>query len=335
MYGSDFLVGISCKTYNQSAYITDALNGFAMQQTNFPYVAVVIDDASTDGEQAVIKGYLEEHFDHSEEKGYKQWETEDAHWTFARHKENGNCHFVLVYLKRNLFKEREKKDSVVKDWMDSRYIALCEGDDYWTDPLKLQKQVDYMEEHKDCCMTACAADRVKEEKIFKNDRISDEPRDLTTDEVILGGGGYLATCSLVYDNSKLNDNIPKWRRNANVGDYPLQIQGTLEGKLHYLPDTMCVYRYGHNGSWSSINEGENKELTCKHWRKEIDWMIELDEATQHEYKHAIFQHLKSYYPQLYIRHMVSIKDYLRIVLVAGNRYDYKRLVKDFVKRMLN
>ena len=141
----DYLVGIICMTYNQSAYITDALKGFAMQQTDFPFVAVVVDDASTDGEQEVIKAYVDEHFDRSEEKGYKQWETEDARWTFARHKENDNCLFVTVFLKRNLFREPEKKEEVLKGWMDAKYIAICEGDDYWVDPLKLQKQVDILE----------------------------------------------------------------------------------------------------------------------------------------------------------------------------------------------
>ena len=123
----EYLVSIKCPTFNQSAYISDALDGFAMQQTDFPFVAVVIDDASTDGEQEVITAYVNEHFYHSEEMGYKQWETEDAYWTLARHKKNGNCHFVTVYLKRNLFGHTDKKKAVVKEWMNAKYIALCEA----------------------------------------------------------------------------------------------------------------------------------------------------------------------------------------------------------------
>lgn len=73
-----YLLAIQCITYNQSSYITDALEGFAMQQTNFPFVAVIVDDASTDDEQIVIKSYMEEHFDHSVESGFREWETEDA-----------------------------------------------------------------------------------------------------------------------------------------------------------------------------------------------------------------------------------------------------------------
>ena len=166
-----FILSISCITYNQSAYITDALNGFVMQQTNFPFVAVVIDDASTDGEQEVIKSYLEEHFDHSGETGYKRWETEDAFWIFARHKQNENFHVVAVFLKRNLFKEPEKKDAVVKDWLNTKYIAVCEGDDYWTDPLKLQKQVDFLEAHPECAVAFHRYDILQqEEHIWRKDR---------------------------------------------------------------------------------------------------------------------------------------------------------------------
>ncbi len=149
-----YKVCVRCMTYNQSAYITDAMNGFAMQQTNFPFVAVIVDDASNDGEQDVVKSYIDEHFCLSEEMGFNQWETEDAHWIFARHKENDNCHFVAVFLKRNLYKESEKKKAIINEWLDAKYVALCEGDDYWIDPLKLQKQVDFLEEHPDyslCC----------------------------------------------------------------------------------------------------------------------------------------------------------------------------------------
>lgn len=333
MKDTEYLVSIRCLTYNHARYITDAMNGFCMQQTSFPFVALIVDDASTDGEQDVIKEYLDKHFDMLTAQ---ERETEDAFFIEVDHKENKFCHFVVVLLKKNLYHIKSKKLSLVSKWEDNvKYRAGCEGDDYWTDPLKLQKQVKYMEEHKECCMTACAADWVKEGKLFKNDSVSDESRDLTTDEVILGGGGYLATCSLVYDNSKLNGVIPKWRKNANVGDYPLQIQGTLEGKLHYFPDTMCVYRYGCPGSWTSINLGEDKQCSYDHWKKEIDWMMELDNATQKKYKSAICQHLKCYFSELYPRRMATLKDYLYVVFSVGSWHYYKRMIKDVVKRIFN
>ena len=150
---NEYLLCVRCMTYNQKVYITDALDGFCMQKTDFPYYVVVYDDASTDGEQEVIKAYLDEHFDQSVETGYEQWETGEACYTFVRHKENLNCHFLVVYLKRNLYKT-QRKEELINEWCVAKYIALCEGDDYWTDPLKLQKQVAFLEEHPDyslCC----------------------------------------------------------------------------------------------------------------------------------------------------------------------------------------
>ncbi len=329
-------LAVRCMTYNQARYITDAMNGFCMQQTNFPFVCTIVDDASTDGEQEVIRQYLNDNFDLQDASIAYEKDEAYGHVTFARHKTNVNCYFAVVYLNENHYSQRKPKAPYLKEWTDNvKYIALCEGDDYWTDPLKLQKQVDFLEANEECCMTACAANWVTDGKIVKNDRISDVPRDLTTDEVILGGGGYLATCSLVYKNSKLNDIIPKWRKNANVGDYPLQIQGTLVGTLHYFPDTMCVYRYNCKESWTERFLGKDKERTLLHRKAEITWMLELDKATQRKYKHAICLHLKQYFPQIYLQKKVSIREYMHVVLAVGSVYDYKRMFKDIVKRILN
>ena len=145
---NNFLVCIQCFTYNQAPYITDALNGFTMQQTTFPFVAMVVDDASTDGEQDVIAAYIEEHFDtHNSDIAYKK-ETDYAHITYAQHKTNKNCYIVVLYLKENLYSKglHDKKLEYLSQWRDNtKYEALCEGDDYWIDPLKLEKQVDFLE----------------------------------------------------------------------------------------------------------------------------------------------------------------------------------------------
>ena len=329
----EYLVSIRCNTFNQASYIEDAMNGFCMQQTNFPFVAVIIDDASTDGEQEVIRKYVDEHFDHSPESGFKEWETEDAFWTFAQHKENKNCYFVAVYLKKNLF-GNPKKNAITKEFLQSKYIALCEGDDYWVDPHKLQKQVDFLEGHEECSMTACAAYWETIEGKREIHRVSDRPRNLTTDEVILGGGGYLTTCSLVANRKKLFDSIPQWRKMANVGDFPLQIHATLVGELHFIPDVMCVYRNGVEGSWSNKYLRGDIQHLMSHRRAEIVWMQELDKATIGKYQVAIYTYLKDYYPALYQNRMLSFKEYLHSVRVIGGRDDYMRLLRKTIKRMM-
>ena len=138
---SHFKVSVWCNTYNQAFYIKDTMDGFCMQQTSFPFVCLIMDDASTDGEPEVIKQYLNDHFD-------TEWtkETDDYHLTVARHQENRNCYFAVYLLKYNHYsikKPRLKYFREVADEID--YVALCEGDDYWTDAHKLQKQADALD----------------------------------------------------------------------------------------------------------------------------------------------------------------------------------------------
>lgn len=117
------LVSIRCITYNHEPFIRQCLEGFVMQQTNFPFEAIVHDDASTDGTAAIIREYAEKYPDIIK----PIYETENQY---------------------------SKHDGSLRKIMDAhmrgKYIAICEGDDYWIDPLKLQKQVDFMESHPEC-----------------------------------------------------------------------------------------------------------------------------------------------------------------------------------------
>lgn len=155
---TNYKVAVKCCTYNQSQYITDALNGFVMQETNFPFVCCIIDDASTDGESEVIRKYVAENFDLSEIGVAYEKETEDAYITYARHKSNKNCFFAVLYLKRNLYHDNKRKRDTISEWMgNSDYIAICEGDDYWNYEKKLQLQVTFLEKNPrfGMCYTQC------------------------------------------------------------------------------------------------------------------------------------------------------------------------------------
>lgn len=238
-----FMVSIHCMTYNQAAYITDALNGFAMQRIDFPFLALVFDDASTDGEQEVIKDYLTAHFDHSEETGYKQWETEDACYTFARHQENENCFFMVALLKKNLYRN-PRKGELIKVWDEkAKYIALCEGDDYWTDPLKLQKQVDFLEEHEEYSMCFHKVD-MKTDVLGERPRFTHlEERDYTSREIY--EIWTVPTCSVVYRNGRPFETHPA----IVYGDIFIFLQLAERGKLRCLNFVGGVYRR-HEGSAS-------------------------------------------------------------------------------------
>ena len=275
---NQFLVSISCITYNQSAYITDAMNGFAMQQTNFPFVAVIIDDASTDGEQEVIKAYVEEHFGHSQESGFREWETEDAFFTFARHKENENCHFVAAYLKRNLFKEPEKKDAVVKEWLEAKYIAICEGDDYWIDPLKLQKQVDFLESHPDYSMCIHGADIKNESSRSVEAKCeSIESREYFSKDVF--PDWIVPTASIVYRTSMVsNYHQIKHEEWSAAGDIVLILKGTHTGRVCGMAEHMSVYRMNDGSIMAKPVTDESYEKMCNHYKMLLINFPQVDKA---------------------------------------------------------
>lgn len=287
-----FFVSIICPTYNQSSYIIDAMNGFAMQQTNFPFLAVIIDDASTDGEQEVIKSYIEEHFDHLEGSGYKEWETEDACWTFAQHVENKSCHFVVAYLKKNLY-GNPKKNEIIKEFLQSKYIALCEGDDYWTDPLKLQKQVDFLEGHEEYCLCCSDALVLNQGQMESWKRYTDDCK-VPVEDIVIGGGLWLQTVTFVYRNGLLN-NYPDCCRKCHVGDYPLIIWAALNGGVYYLHDETGVYRFQSAGSWTLAIKNKPIESLMKGWRSEVEMLKGLDEWSSGMYSGAFCRRIRDYY----------------------------------------
>lgn len=194
-----FKVCVRCCTYNHANYIKDAMNGFCIQQTNFPFVCCIIDDASTDGEQNVINDYVATHFDLANANIAKQYETEYAYIIYAQHNTNKNCYFAVVLLKENLFSKKEsiKKMQYVSEWRDNtEYEALCEGDDYWIDENKLMKQVCFLDENKEYGMCYSNFNILYENtKTIKEALFTTDPQKFKTDynlEDWIYTAGYIA-----------------------------------------------------------------------------------------------------------------------------------------------
>ena len=253
------MVSVMCNAYNHEAYIRDALDGFVMQKTNFRFEVLVHDDASTDGTADIIREY---------EKKYPElikpiYQTENQ-----RSKGGGRV------------------GKIQRARVRGKYTAICEGDDYWTDPLKLQKQYDAMEAHPEVDMCAHAAKMVKAEtrKLVRMLAPKDYDTILTAEEVIAGGGGYVATCSLFY-RSELDTDIPRFRQKSNM-DYYLQIHGSLRGGIIYFSDCMSEYRVSANGSWTMrIKKNEDKML--KYVNGSCRRLETLNEDTDYKYDKAI------------------------------------------------
>lgn len=277
------LVLVRCFTYNQSQYIKDALDGFVMQETTFPVVTLIVDDASTDGEQEVIKNYLAAHF----ESPYRMEETEYAHIICARHKTNSNCEFVVFLLKYNHHSIKKPKIPYLAEWQDNaKYIALCEGDDYWTDPLKLQKQADFMESHPNHSLCYC-----NNIKLYPNGDQKMRPRYPSAKEIcpiedlISKGGGTMSTHTMFY-RQELYVPYYTWAKGCPVGDLPLMLSLATKGYVGFLSDVMGVHRFKAKGSWTSKIATDRKKarnVSCSI----IKMYRQFDEWTDYKYHTAV------------------------------------------------
>lgn len=237
-----FKVCCRCFTFNHSKYITDAMNGFTMQQTSFPFVCTIVDDASTDGEQEVIRKYVENNFDFSEGSVAFHKETAYAHITYAQHKTNKNCYFAVLYLKENHYSQKKPKMDYLSEWRDMcEYEALCEGDDYWIVPDKLEKQVMFLSKYKDFSLCGSNGIIVWEygdnppsyfNQYFEN-------RELTPDCII--GHWSMPTASLLYRMSVKND-YPSWTKKIYSGDQTLILIALSKGKIFCFGSLSTIYR---------------------------------------------------------------------------------------------
>lgn len=253
---NDFLVSVRCISYNHAPYIKECMNGFTMQKTNFPYVCVIDDDASTDGEPEVITNYMAKYFNVGDENVVRREETDDYRMIFAQHKTNQNCFFAVYFLKYNHYSIRKSRDSYVARFADgTKYMAICEGDDYWTDSLKLQKQVSYLDSHSSCslCHTAFSFYYSNENRfkrhVIKNKQYDNE--DIR--EKILENNAYriqtvttMFRCSdYLYVTSK--DPI-LFSGHFKMGDTQLWICLLSIGNIGYINDDTSVYRILENSA---------------------------------------------------------------------------------------
>lgn len=257
-----YMVCVRCMTYNQSAYIEDALNGFCMQDTSFPFVCVIVDDASTDGATDVIKEYLDNNFCVDNDEILKKEETDDYFFTLVQHKTNKNCFFAVYYLKYNHWGKKDKTPYYQNLLDNSKFVAICEGDDYWIDARKLQEQVDFLESNQTYSMVCNSSYwySQRKRKYKKRDFHEKHDFDLRTEDVILNGGLYIATCSILYRRQLMND-YPDYCRKCHVGDYPMQIWLAIKGGVRCLHKCMSVYRVDNPNSW--VGREKEKSLSDK------------------------------------------------------------------------
>jgi glycosyltransferase involved in cell wall biosynthesis len=261
------LVTVLCTSYNHEKYIEQTIEGFLTQETNFPFEVIIHDDASTDNSQKIIKEY--------EEKYPKI--------------------IKGVYQIKNRFSQGLKNGPILYPMAKGEYVALCDGDDYWTDSKKLQIQIDEMKKYPEVELSFHPARQLVDEKLGKEiAHHSDDKKIFTISEVIRGDGGFCPTISLMIKQNVLI-NLPEfYYTKAPVGDLYLQIFASLKGGALYIPNNMAVYRVNSIGSWSSQINNYNKmnKLT----NKSIEAMDAMNDFLENRYSNDIsYLKSKTYY----------------------------------------
>lgn len=241
-----YKVCVYCATYNQSSYISETLDGFCLQQTAFPFICAIMDDASTDGEPKVIRQYLNNHF----EPLLDTEETDDYRLMMARHKENKNCYFAVFLMRYNHFGIGKSRLPYIRRWQESAdYLAMCEGDDYWTDTQKLQRQADTLDANPHVSMAYTGFRIVDaDKKAFSGSRIELFPlRSHSGDNLstLLRYGNYVMTLTTMY-RSKVFDSLGYLKCPHQI-DFGFTLAAALMGDFIWMPKVTASYRILQTG----------------------------------------------------------------------------------------
>lgn len=232
---NEILVSVCCMTYNHVSFIRQCLDGFMMQKCSFNFEVLIHDDASTDGTQDIIREYVTRYPDiikpiYQKENQYSKGIDPNVKYNFSRAK--------------------------------GKYIAMCEGDDYWTDPYKLQKQIDFLESHPDYVMCSHRFNQY-----VQNKNLLEEEKDLTFQGAdydlknLIGGKWLTQTLTVMYRSSALD--LSFYNSYKVSQDVILFYVLLKKGKGYCLPDIMGVYRIHSCGVWSGISLNDQRMLEFK------------------------------------------------------------------------
>ena len=206
-------------TYGHEKFIEEAINGVLVQECDFEVELIIANDCSPDQTDVVIQNILENH--------------PRASWIkYIKHNKN------LGMMPNFIFTMEECK---------GEFVAMCEGDDYWTDPLKLQKQVDFLERNLDYAICFTKSDILFPEEGIKMGHLYNKPTTTYYEDIIFGN--YITTLTVIFRRPINGFCFPDWYSKSLIGDWPLYLLLLKNGgKIHHLSDITGVYRLGNGVS---------------------------------------------------------------------------------------
>jgi glycosyltransferase involved in cell wall biosynthesis len=306
----DILVSIVCATYNHERYLESAINGFLNQRTTFPLEIIIHDDASTDGTAQIIKAYC---------KKYPKL-------------------IQPIYQTENQYSNGFFKPTVyAAGFAKGKYIAFCEGDDYWIDHNKIQRQVESLERNDDIDFSFHAAYlAVDGEKDLRINWRYGKTRVITISELLdAGAGSFAPTCSYVI-RKRVLEKLPPWfYTEAPVGDFFIERYGALRGGAHYISEPMSVYRQLTPGSWTLNVEG-NQEV-FKNYLRQMSRALDLMSEDFADYPREFNKFYARYYLNYAVKELLlgQKKSFSELMMKSGQKWRYVSLRHMILYRLRN
>lgn len=294
------LISICCITYNHGSFIRKCLDGFLMQQCNFEYEILIYDDASTDNTQSVIREYQEKYPE----------------------------------IIKPIFQEENQYSKGVRGMMakfnfpraKGKYIALCEGDDYWTDPFKLQKQVDFLEANPEYSLVCggfiskneeTGEEKVELKEVEASPDHTEKGFDITLERLLKQW--LTKTLTLMYRKSALD--LKDFQKYKYAKDFHLNYELLKKGKGYYMKEIFGVYHVHDGGIFSQLSQ-QKRYLNYFNVFEEMYKKNPTDELIKKKYYNVLKTIIKNEY---------SIKTPFRIYFemynISGSRKDFKKMVK--------
>ena len=234
------LVSIVCATFNHENYIRKCLEGFVMQKTSFPFEAIVHDDASTDGTASIVREFAEKYPDI----------------------------IKPIFEKENLWSKKDGSlNRVLEEAATGKYVATCEGDDYWIDPYKLQKQVDFLESHQDYSLSHggfqyvnCDDSIIPAPNVSPYTRLPARKKDGFLWQDHLVSSTPIMYCTCMYRNGLLKGEFAYL-------DHSVFMSCARQGKVHYIESEVAAYRINPEGTMRSrqkmVIQGIRDSIFCQ------------------------------------------------------------------------
>lgn len=242
-------VSVAVTTYNQELFISEAVDSVLTQEVNFAYEIVIGEDCSTDNTRNIVVGYQEKHPDK-----------------------------IRLLLQEKNWGGKRNWIQVLKA-CQGEYIALLDGDDYWTSPHKLQKQVDFLDNHPECAIGFHDATMFYEDGSRGPVNCCRADLKEISTLVDLVAENFIPTCATMF-RSGLFGEFPDWFHTAPVGDWPLHILNAQHGKIGYINEVMAAYRIHPGGVHSRRNPIEN-------FRRQIHLYETINAHLNFEYEDVI------------------------------------------------